>query len=325
MPEQAFKKLNHDPNDQQFRRSILFLEGLQAILDMWGKKFWINCKGLSQPYWHEYDSSKNVHYLYGTQNEVTDSYLKMQALVEEGLHITKNGFLAACKTLQGSRDLGAQLFCALLRSAGVTCRLVCSLQVLPFSFSVKMDTPRIGGTPDAMDTSNDARSSSRSRFSLLRRPHLHETPTPKLTLNPPTEHNKSNTAESAYPVYWVEAWSAPAQKWIPVDPHGTATVGKPGRLEPPAADRNNSMAYVVAFESGSCIITVLMLAVSHSGIGGQARDVTRRYAKSYNGKTRRLRVSSIKGGQKWWESVLGVFQRGYRLVSLSKTTANILH
>lgn len=43
--------------------------------------------------------------------------------------------------MEGSRDFGAQLFCALLRSVAVEARLVCSLQPLPFSGTVKDMTP----------------------------------------------------------------------------------------------------------------------------------------------------------------------------------------
>ena len=43
----------------------------------------------------------------------------------------KDDFIEAAKSLEGSRDVGAQLFCALLRSVGVQARLVCSLQPLP--------------------------------------------------------------------------------------------------------------------------------------------------------------------------------------------------
>lgn len=42
-------------------------------------------------------------------------------------------FCAATAALEGSRDTGAQLFCAVLRAAGVDVRLVCSLQLLPFA------------------------------------------------------------------------------------------------------------------------------------------------------------------------------------------------
>lgn len=54
----------------------------------------------------------------------------------------------------------------------------------------------------------------------------------------------------------------------------------------------------------------------HIRAEGQAQDVTRRYAKSYNGKTRKLRVSCTKGGPEWWNRVLKVFQRGWDLVCI---------
>lgn len=55
--------------------------------------------------------------------------------------LSKGDFRTQAKTMQGSRDFGAQLFCALLRSVAVEARLVCSLQPLPFSGTVKDMTP----------------------------------------------------------------------------------------------------------------------------------------------------------------------------------------
>ena len=54
--------------------------------------------------------------------------------------VSKADFIDASQNLTGSRDLGAQLFCALLRSLGVVARLICSLQPLPFSFAQKGTT-----------------------------------------------------------------------------------------------------------------------------------------------------------------------------------------
>ena len=54
----------------------------------------------------------------------------------------KEDFIQAAKDLSASRDVGAQLFCALLRSAGVDARLVCSLQPLPFRAIDKIGTPQ---------------------------------------------------------------------------------------------------------------------------------------------------------------------------------------
>ena len=51
--------------------------------------------------------------------------------------MVKEDFIDATQKLMGSRDVWAQIFCALLRSVGVTARLVCSLQTLPVTFHTK--------------------------------------------------------------------------------------------------------------------------------------------------------------------------------------------
>lgn len=95
-----------------------------------------------------------------------------------------------------------------------------------------------------------------------------------------------------YPVYWVEAFNEAYQKWVPVDAVVTGTVAKPSKLEPPASYEANAMSYVVAFEDN-----------------GIARDVTRRYTKAYNAKTRKLRVEITERGEEWWRKALKVFRR----------------
>lgn len=102
--------------------------------------------------------------------------------------------------------------------------------------------------------------------------------------------------ESSYPVYWVEAFDEAAQKWISVDPLVTKTIGKPAKLEPPNGDQENNMSYVIAFEDD-----------------GSARDVTRRYVKAYNAKTRKARLESIPHGAKWLRKVLRLYKRPHRL------------
>ncbi|KAF4541277.1 DNA repair protein [Lasiodiplodia theobromae] len=42
---------------------------------------------------------------------------------------------------------------------------------------------------------------------------------------------------------------------------------------------------------------------------GVAKDVTRRYAKAYNAKTRKLRVESTENGDRWWRKALKLFRR----------------
>lgn len=55
--------------------------------------------------------------------------------------LSKDDFRKHAVSLEGSRDLGAQLYCALLRAVGVEARLVCSLQVLPFTGVAKGSSP----------------------------------------------------------------------------------------------------------------------------------------------------------------------------------------
>ncbi len=82
--------------------------------------------------------------------------------------------------------------------------------------------------------------------------------------------------EAPFPVYWAEVLDVGHQKWQPVDPLVTGTQWRPAKLEPPASVRDNSLVYAIAFEDD-----------------GTARDVTRRYAKAYNSKTRRWRVDGL--------------------------------
>lgn len=84
------------------------------------------------------------------------------------------------------------------------------------------------------------------------------------------------------------------QKWISIDPLVTKTLGKPFKLEPPANDPYNMMTYVIGFEDDA-----------------SARDVTRRYAKAFNAKTRKQRVESTRHGEKWWEIALKAYERPF--------------
>lgn len=95
-------------------------------------------------------------------------------------------------TLQGSRDFGAQLFCALLRSVAVEARLVCSLQPLPFSgaavgtTSRKPDSQSIIITPEEDNEANNLPtpdvSAPLSRTRRLGQPQFAELNAPKMTV-----------------------------------------------------------------------------------------------------------------------------------------------
>lgn len=106
--------------------------------------------------------------------------------------LSRDDFRKQAETLQGSRDFGAQLFCALLRSVAVEARLVCSLQPLSFSgaattagskkpesqsFIISADDNETDGQPQS-----DAARAPPPRIRRLGRPQFATPTTPKTTV-----------------------------------------------------------------------------------------------------------------------------------------------
>lgn len=214
--------------------------------------------------------------------------------------LSKEDFRKQARTLQGSRDFGAQLFCALLRSVAVEARLVCSLQPLPFSGTTKDLTPSRpslqGHFPsEEREDSSDGMSPTKPSQRI---PKVRRLGRPEFKQSRPSKSvfvgARPSVRESTYPVFWVEAFNEAVQKWIPVDPLVTKSLAKSFKFEPPSSDPYNCMTYVVAFEDDA-----------------SARDVTRRYAKAYNAKTRKLRVESTKNGELWWARVMRFYEKPF--------------
>lgn len=225
--------------------------------------------------------------------------------------MTKEDFKLAAQNREGSRDTGAQLFCALLRSVGIDARLACSLQPLPLTSAAPTQPQPADAhkctineedlssershqpTPTPRKAPSPAPSSPGptpiKRFGASTS-HYPTTPNRDLGTAPTPPPRKLPITESSYPTSWTEAFSPALQKWLPIDPLTTLTVGKPRALEPPLSDALNTLSYVVAFEDD-----------------GAVKDVTRRYAKAYNAKTRRGRVDATSLGGKWWNRCLKWF------------------
>ncbi|KAM7202500.1 hypothetical protein V8F33_002720 [Rhypophila sp. PSN 637] len=307
LTDKMMRALHPRTNQPQFGRSEALKAGIQEARTMFNIKFTITERGLKRSLWAE-------------DAELLKDYQLPEDI--ESVH-EKADFLEAAKSLSGSRDVGAQLFCALLRSAGLEARLVCSLQPLPCvpGGGPPMPKPNASkSTPSkpsrsemyaavlAQHESKQERSFSSPR-SRLGHPNAtaYHIPTiepfPSSSFQPPKV--KKIRGESSYPIYWIEILDEAYQKYNPVDPLVTCTQWRPKALEPPATIPGekilNSMTYVIAFGSDS-----------------SAKDVTRRYVKAYNSKTKRFRIdgpiasrinSSIHGlvpmtGEKWWRKAL---------------------
>lgn len=284
--------LNPKTNDTQFQRNRSFIDGLEQAKAAFKAEFRITKSGMARPRW-PVDSGEEVPSSGGEPMDLAD-------------------FATGAKDLEGSQDTGNQLFCAMLRAAGVETRLVCSLQTLPFanpppkaSTPVRKKKPAVFAI--ASDTDPNLSDASASDGGVSSSAAVGKIPSVRRRLGQPSfaaspkvaapKEKKIPIRTLSYPVYWVEAFNEAHQKWVPVDPMVTNTVNKSTKIEPPLTYDLNQMLYVVAFEED-----------------GVARDVTRRYAKAFNAKTRRQRVeSSGEDGAKWLKAALRLFRRRQRL------------
>ncbi|KAL8764779.1 MAG: hypothetical protein Q9209_007888 [Squamulea sp. 1 TL-2023] len=296
LPKQIASFLNPDQKLPQFRQDESFRDGLKKASDYFRSAFTVNSRGMSRSYWAE-DAERNP-----AQPPLDLDVLKQKA-----------DLLDCAKSLEGSRDVGAQLFCALLRSAGVESRLICSLQVLPLIATVKGITPQkppvrpvpiIDYNPPTSDIESDHHShtSPRSspapskrpigstggltRFSNPNAPPATSNPLPR----PPSQPKPKRFRESPNPIYWLEVYNPHSNKWTPLDPLVTHTIGKPSALTPAFSDPQNNLIYAIAFND------------DHT-----AKDVTRRYTRAYNAKILKQRIDLSPQGKAWLSSVLALF------------------
>lgn len=291
LSKKALTYLQGKEEYSQFQRDRSFRDGLEQASEVFRAHFNVSASGMRR-----------------TLPTSTDGAVEADSDVPS---TSRQDLIAAAREMEGSQDVGNQLFCALLRSAGVDARLVCSLQPVPLS-SVH-DKPSTTQKPakavvramppygEPITSDSNAEDSAVGTSSTIGK-----VPSARRRLGQPSLNAQSNvssrTAASPakkrvfrnldYPIFWVEAFNTAHQKWAPVDPLVTQTIGKPSKFEPPSSYGLNQMSYVVAFEED-----------------GVARDVTRRYTKAYNAKTRRTRVESTENGAQWFKKSLRFFRR----------------
>ncbi|KIY51558.1 Rad4-domain-containing protein [Fistulina hepatica ATCC 64428] len=250
---------------------------------------------------------------------------------------------------EGSRDVSSQLFTSLCRALDIPARLIVSLQSMPWKSNVGKSTPKRVNKGKSPVTSSPAPSKDDFGTFPGDGQRLDDQPMPKSEkakgkekAKPPVKLRKqkskgyrlgSPSRESspgdtpadltAPPVFWTEVFSRADARWLPVDPIrcivNKRKVFDPSPVNPastsssssaifaarngpdkrrPAA-KENKMLYVVAFEED-----------------GYARDVTRRYARNYTTKIVKAQggSSTTQGGrQRWWNQVLNLVTRPYRL------------
>lgn len=185
----------------------------------------------------------------------------------------------AAAARRGSREASAVLFCATCRSLGIPARLVVSVQAPPWSASGTRAVPEHAAAATAPGPPPGVRlRSSRAAAAADARAAAPAA----LDLGAP-------------PTLWVEVYSKPYQHWLTVDPVRAFVRATGARgMEPLAADRQNRLVYVVAFEED-----------------GFARDVTARYTRTLNTRVARHRLHGRDAA--WWPRVVHALHRPQRL------------
>ncbi|CAF9938684.1 MAG: hypothetical protein HETSPECPRED_001155 [Heterodermia speciosa] len=232
----------------------------------------------------------------------------------EGIEV----FRKCAKSCEGSRDIGVQLFAALIRGLGIEARLVASLQPVGFGWtkneeaSAKKKNKASGArdpeessslsssgdeamveppTPTHPPKSNDKRKSlSKQKTSvpieLSDDGENRSSDESVIDITPSVPRKKPNMhydRDLAFPTYWIEAISPITNEVYPVDPF----------ILNPAVATNSE--YLSAFESRGAKADkakqVFAYIVAYSP-DGTAKEVTTRYLKRHmwSGRTKGVRI-----------------------------------
>ncbi|KAK9370007.1 hypothetical protein V1509DRAFT_575808 [Lipomyces kononenkoae] len=281
VPQAIEEELHPDPSLPISQRTRKFLDGLRHLMDFWNKRYRIIYRGMCRRRW----------------DEIAD--IAKEKNQEPSMDLPD--FRRSLGQLEGSRDLGAQGFCVLLRAFHVRTRLVFSLQPLPISSSSKVlsrpsrASKAVVVENAGIESDSQQKSSSPARAPpvRLRKPRFSSS---KMSYTM-AEYDTVRIEEAPYPVVWVEAWDEAGMQWVSVDPMVLKLVEIPkskSKFEPPASENANVLSYVIAFDRT-----------------GHAKDVTRRYAQFYNAKTRKLRITNEPIWQIWFDRVMRLFQSEY--------------
>lgn len=305
----AAKKLEEGTPDMSRGDPLISL--LKILTGYWRKKFTITAPGLRKQGYKtlprleaEIEAFKSNPYDAEKHGERLESI---------------QDFRNCAKKCEGSRDLGSQLFTALIRGLGIEARLVASLQPAGFGWGKvedasvneanKLNGPQLDSdaifTPSDKGVTTTQRNLKRrnSKLNGQKNGHLNSLEngnSPELHLReeksvveatpPSTFKNSKNHYDQdiRFPTYWTEVVSPIRSDIYAVDPHVlcppviSTSQEHLALFEPRGAQADKSklvLAYVIAFSSD-----------------GTAKDVTRRYLKRHlwPGKTKGFRLPPEK-------------------------------
>ncbi|KAJ5732066.1 Rad4 beta-hairpin domain 1 [Penicillium malachiteum] len=297
-----------EPGQPDMSRGDPIIILLKVLVAYWRKQFRISAPGLRKHGYRPIASLETVLKEFHKEDHDPEKHGERIANLEE--------FRERAEQMEGSRDLGAQLFTALLRALGIETRLVASLQPLGFGWT-KAEIYTAPKAKTMTDQENPSASATPALDSELSSESEVETPKSKKK-----DLNKYD-ADLLFPIYWAEVASPVTHEVIPVDPLVLSNPIAPtaelqASFEPRGAKAERAKQ-------------VICYVVAHSN-DGTAKDVTTRYLKrrTWPGKTKGFRMPVEKipipghRGQYFEFDWFRVVMRGYQRTPGKRTEVDKL-
>ncbi|KAJ5646055.1 Rad4 beta-hairpin domain 1 [Penicillium lividum] len=248
-----------EPGQPDMSRGDPIIILLKVLVAYWRKQFRITAPGLRKHGYRPVAALEAVLKDFNKEDHDPKSHGERIANLEE--------FRATAESMQGSRDVGAQLFTALIRALGIEARLVASLQPLGFGWTkAEIYTPPKTKTeqePAAADKS-ESDADSEKNGSKKKKASAYD-------------------ADLLFPTYWTEVASPVTHEITSVDPIVLSN--------PLAPTADLQAAFEPRGAKAERAKQVICYVIAHSA-DGTAKDVTTRYLKrrTWPGKTKGFRM-----------------------------------
>ena len=291
-----------EPGQPDMSRGDPVIPLLKVLVAFWRKQFRVTAPGLRKHGYRPVSSLEAVLTDFHNEEHNPERHGERIANVEE--------FRSTAERMQGSRDVGAQLFTALMRALGIEARLVASLQPLGFGWTkaetysppkTKSDEKDLGPEIDSEQSESDTDSEPNQTRAKKGR----------------SQYDK----DLPFPIYWTEVASPVTHEIIPVDPLVLSN--------PVASTPELQAAFEPRGAKAERAKQVICYVIAHSA-DGTAKDVTTRYLRrrTWPGKTKgfRMPVEKIpvpgRRGQYFEFDWFQVTMRGYERPANNKTKAD---
>ncbi|KAJ5087694.1 hypothetical protein N7456_011310 [Penicillium angulare] len=261
-----------EPGQPDMSRGDPILILLKVLVAYWRKQFRISAPGLRKHGYRPVASLQEILKDFHKEDHDPDRHGERIANIEE--------FRATAERMEGSRDVGAQLFTALIRALGIEARLVANLQPLGFGWTkaevytspkAKQEEKKEAESSGAGAAGNSDGSESGSES---------DSETVQVTKK---KKSGKYDADLPFPIYWTEVASPVTNEIISVDPLVLSnplapTADLQASFEPRGAKAERAKQ-------------VICYVIAHSA-DGTAKDVTTRYLKrrTWPSKTKGFRM-----------------------------------